>query len=162
EAEVMSEAADDLLLAYPPFGEAKLRRLMELPPRVRLTVGLDSAEALRGLASAAREHGREVGTLVELDLGMRRVRGQTPADAVALARLAGEEGVEYRGVTFYPGHVRAEVGEQGPQLAGLSRSLAAHLDALRAAGLEPDVVSGGSTPTLWRSHEVEGVTEIRP
>ena len=24
------------------------------------------------------------------------------------------------------------------------------------------MVSGGSTPTFWRSHEVPGVTEIRP
>jgi D-serine deaminase-like pyridoxal phosphate-dependent protein len=42
EAEAMATAVDDLLLAYPPFGEAKLRRLMALPPGVRLTVGLDS------------------------------------------------------------------------------------------------------------------------
>src|SRR5690606_8105624 len=54
EAEVMSEAADDILLAYPPLGEQKVRRLMELPEQVRLTVGLDSREALLGLAGAAR------------------------------------------------------------------------------------------------------------
>ena len=31
-------------------------------------------------------------------------------------------------------------------------------DALAAAGLEPEIVSGGTTPTLWRSHEIEGLT----
>ncbi|HLM67772.1 MAG TPA: alanine racemase, partial [Longimicrobium sp.] len=60
EAEVMAGAAGDLLLAYPPIGRAKLDRLMALPEQVRLTVGLDSAEALRGLAEAARAAGRTV------------------------------------------------------------------------------------------------------
>src|SRR6185437_9309173 len=30
------------------------------------------------------------------------------------------------------------------------------------AGLRPRVVSGGSTPTLWQTHEIAGVTEFRP
>src|SRR5260221_14722025 len=30
------------------------------------------------------------------------------------------------------------------------------------AGVAPGIVSGGSTPTLWRTHEMEGVTEFRP
>jgi D-serine deaminase-like pyridoxal phosphate-dependent protein len=163
EAEAMATAVDDLLLAYPPFGEAKLRRLMALPPDVRLTVGLDSVEALRGPARASRGHGRTTGVLVELDVGMRRVGVQSPADAVALAvEAAGEDGLEYRGVMFYPGHIRGPMVEQGPVLAALSAELERFLAALRAAGLEPAVVSGGSTPTLWRSHEVAGLTEIRP
>jgi D-serine deaminase-like pyridoxal phosphate-dependent protein len=163
EAEVMASAVSDILVAYPPFGPGKLGRLMRLPESVRLTVGLDSAEALRGLAEAARAHGRRVGVLIELDLGMHRVGVQTPEDAVALARQAMElEGVEYRGVMFYPGHIRGPVEEQGPQLAVLSRELGHYLSALKAAGLPAEIVSGGSTPTLWRSHEIEGITEIRP
>lgn len=163
EAEVMAPAINDILLAYPPFGPSKLRRLMALPEHVRLTVGLDSAEALRGLAEAGRAVGRRVGVLIELDLGMHRVGVQTPADAVALARQAVEmEGVEYRGVMFYPGHIRERVDEQGPQLAALSRELGHFLAALKAAGLPAKIVSGGSTPTLWRSHEIRGITEVRP
>ena len=163
EAEVMAAVADDLLLAYPPLGERKLARLMALPARVRLTVGLDSPEALDGLAAAAAAAGRTVGVLVELDVGMHRVGVQTPEDAVALATRAAEaEGVEYRGVMLYPGHIRGRVEEQGPELEALSATLGRFLAALEAAGLRPDVVSGGSTPTLWRSHEIRGLTEIRP
>ena len=33
--------------------------------------------------------------------------------------------------------------------------------ALSDAGLRPGVVSGGSTPTLWDSHRLRGVTEVR-
>ncbi|HSP81102.1 MAG TPA: alanine racemase, partial [Myxococcaceae bacterium] len=96
-------------------------------------------------------------------VGMRRVGVTTPEEAVALAReVVAAEGLEYQGVMFYPGHVRMARAEQGPALAEVSRRLGTFLEALRAAGLEPAVVSGGSTPTLWRSHEVAGVNEVRP
>jgi D-serine deaminase-like pyridoxal phosphate-dependent protein len=162
EAEVMSSVAEDVLLAYPPFGASKLARLMALPESVRLTVGLDSAEALRELAGAAREAGRPVEVLVELDLGMGRVGVQTPEGAVALARQAAEAGVAYRGVMFYPGHVREPVDRQGPALQALSGALGRFLEALDRAGLPPATVSGGSTPTFWRSHEIAGMNEVRP
>jgi len=163
EAEVMAPAVDDLLLAYPPVGRAKLDRLMALPARVRLTVGLDSREALRGLAEAARAAGRRVGVLVEFDAGMHRVGVQSPGDAVALAREAAElEMVDYRGVMLYPGHIRSRVAEQDAALRDLSATVRRVADALADAGVPPEVVSGGSTPTFWRSHEIGGLTEVRP
>ncbi|MDY7229100.1 D-TA family PLP-dependent enzyme [Hyalangium rubrum] len=163
EAEVMASVADDIFLAYPPVGTARLARLMRLPPRVRLSVGLDSREALQGLNAAAREAGRKVGVLVELDLGMRRVGVQTPQEALVLARaIQASEALEYRGITFYPGHVRALLGDQDAALKALSTELGEVVGELTRADLRPEVVSGGSTPTLWRSHEVVGLTEIRP
>lgn len=162
EAEVMAAVADDVLLAYPPFGASKLARLMALPGTVRLTVGLDSGEATGELACAARDAGRTVGVLVEVDAGMGRVGVQAPEDAVALARAARDAGLEFRGVMFYPGHVRGRVEEQGPALAEASARLTTFLDALAAAGLPARTVSGGSTPTFRRSHEVAGITEVRP
>jgi D-serine deaminase-like pyridoxal phosphate-dependent protein len=163
EAEVMASVADDIFLAYPPVGAARLARLMRLPRRVRLSVGLDSREALQGLSAAASEAGRTVGVLVELDLGMRRVGVQSAEEAVSLAReIAATEGVEYRGVTFYPGHLRLARIEVSAAMERVSFLLSQFVNALSGAGLRPQVVSGGSTPTLWFSHEVSGLTEIRP
>lgn len=163
EAEVMAAVADDILVAYPPVGRQRLERLLALPERVRLTVALDSAEALAALDLAAHDAGREVGVLVELDLGMRRCGVPTPEAAVALARAAAESrAVAYRGVMFYPGHIREPVDEQGSALQRLNADLARFLDALVAAGLAPSVVSGGSTPAAFASHTIDGLTEIRP
>lgn len=163
EAEVMAQTVDDLLLAYPPIGQGKLRRLMALPERVRLTVGLDSAEALRGLAQAAREAGRRVGVLVEVDAGMGRVGVQSAADAVALARAAvDEDGIDYRGVMIYPGHIRDRVERQEEAIHALSEHVGVVLRALEEARVAAEVVSGGSTPTFWRSHQIAGLTEVRP
>ncbi len=163
EAEVMSDVADDILMAYPPVGTGKIRRLLALPERVTLAVALDSSETLQGLGAAAREHGREIGVLVEADVGMRRVGVGNPTGVVRLAREAAEtDGVRYRGLMLYPGHIRMHVGEQAVSIRRLSERLHAHLERLDRADLWPDVVSGGSTPTFSRSHEIRGLTEVRP
>ena len=163
EAEVMSEVADDVLLAYPAVGSVKARRAAGLPADVRLTVALDSARAADDLADGAREAGRRVSVLVECDMGMRRVGVQTPDDAVALAKhVAGRRELEYAGIAFYPGHIREPVDQQDDALRALEQRLARTLEALRRASLDPRIVSGGSTPTALRTHEIAGVTEMRP
>lgn len=163
EAEVMAEATDDVLVAYPAVGEGRIRRLIALPDTVRLTVALDSPEALEGLSAAASGAGREVGVLVEIDVGMRRCGIPEPGAVVALAReAAAAPGVVYRGILFYPGHIREPVDRQEDGIAALNLALERHLEALGDAGLEPEVVSGGSTPTLWASHRIPAQTEIRP
>lgn len=163
EAEVMSDVTDDVLVAYPMVGATKARRVASLPDHVRLTVALDSPRAADDLAMAAREAGRRVNVVVECDLGMRRVGVQTPQDAVALAKhVAAHRELQYAGITFYPGHIREPVDKQDASLATLGEQLERLLDALRRADLDPAVVSGGSTPTAWRTHQVPGVTEMRP
>ncbi len=162
EAEEMSAVASDILVAYPPVGSGRLRRLASLPPGVRLTVALDSAGAVQGLAAAARTAHRQVGVYVELDFGMRRVGVATAAEAIDLARLVQREpSLEFRGIAFYPGHIRAGVDAQDEAIARLRADVVATREAFARAGIEVPVISGGSTPTAWRAHET-GATEVRP
>ena len=164
EAEVMSAEASDLLLAYPPVGAPRARRLAELPSSVRLTVALDSARAIDDLAEAARAADREVHVYVELDLGMHRVGVPNVDDALALARRVAERApLRFGGIAFYPGHVREHVGApQDEKLARVRSALGAARRRFDEAGLALPAVSGGSTPTMWRTHELPGVTEFRP
>lgn len=162
EAEVMAAVTPDLLLAYPPVGEAKLDRLLALPGHVDVKVALDDHRVLHPLAERAASAGRKVGVLVEADVGLGRVGVQGPEDVVALARAVSDlPNVPFRGVMFYPGHVRMAEAEQAYHLAEVAARLDAILEALDAAGLPAEIVSGGSTPTLWQSHLVPGMTEIR-
>lgn len=163
EAEIMSEVADDVLVMYPPVGEHRATRLAQLAQRVRLTVALDSEVAANDLSRAAVEAGSTVRVLVELDAGMHRVGVQSPADAVGLARrVSALPGLEVAGIAFYPGHVRGPVAEHTPQIAELRRLVGEVGDAFARAGIPLEVVSAGSTPTLWRTHEIDGVNEMRP
>jgi D-serine deaminase-like pyridoxal phosphate-dependent protein len=163
ELEVMQTVCDDLLLAYPPVGAARLERLMKLAPETRLIVAVDSAESLPALAMAARLGRRELEVYVEVDVGMRRV-GVAPADsAVDLARaVADTPSLHFAGITFYPGHVRQPIPEQDAGINQVARDVSRLLEQLHDARLAPRVVSGGSTPLAWRIHEVPGVTEVRP
>jgi D-serine deaminase-like pyridoxal phosphate-dependent protein len=163
EAEVMASVSDDLLVAYPPVGAPRARRLAALPSRVRLTVALDSVQAVDEIAHAAQTGGRTIAVYVELDLGMHRVGVPGVDEALALAaRVKAARGLEFAGLAFYPGHVREPVEEQDPKLRTLGAALARALGRFDDAGMPARVVSGGSTPTLWRTHELPGVTEFRP
>lgn len=163
ELEVMSETSNDLLLAHPPVGAAKLRRVMSLDRNVKLTVAIDSLEAVEPMAEAADAAGRDVGVYVEVDVGMRRVGVATPNEAIAIARrVRALPPLVYRGIAFYPGHVRQHLLRQDEALGKLRDDLAHWTAALGDAGLAPEVVSGGSTPAAWRMHEVTGVNEVRP
>ena len=163
EAQVMSTLTDDLLLAYPVVGVLKIAQVIPLLPKVRLRVALDSEEALLPLAAAAADHGREIGILVEVDAGLRRVGLPDPADAVKLARTAAStRGARFDGIMFYAGHIRGTGPDEDAAMAELATFLDRVVEALEEADLPPAIVSGGTTPTLWRSHELPRLTEIRP
>ena len=163
EAEIMAEVTNDILVAYPPVGAVRAARLAALPAAVRLTVALDSPQAIAEMGRAASDAGRRVSVYVELDLGMHRVGVAGVDEAIALARRVRDEpALDFAGIAFYPGHVREHVGDQDAKLHALGDALADALRRFAAAGVGARVVSGGSTPTLWRTHEIEGVTEFRP
>lgn len=163
EAEVMHGATTDLMLAYPAIGKARIARVAALAATSQLRVMLDSAEAIAALAEAATRAATSIGVIVELDVGMHRTGIATAPDAVALARqVADTPGLQWLGIGCYPGHIRTVSSEDSAELASVGHQLHEAVDALTRAGLPPGVVSGGSTPTLWQSHQIAGLTEVRP
>lgn len=163
EAEVMAGVTQDLLVMYPPVGAHRARRLARVARDVRLTVALDSERAAHDLSKASVDAGVTVRVLVELDAGMHRVGVTSLTDAATLAKkVASLSNLEVAGFAFYPGHIREHVREHRPRLRELSAFVAGARRALEDAGLTGTVVSAGSTPTMWHTHEIDGVTEMRP
>ncbi len=164
EAEVMLDASpDDLLLAYPVIGARKLERLVAVARRTRVTVALDSVEAARQLSSAAAAAGLKIRVLAEIDAGTGRTGVQPGRAILDLARtISGMPGLELVGFAFYPGHIKA-LGEEGfAALEKLSELVEGVKEDFSRDGLPAPVVSGGSTPTLFHSHRIKGMNEIRP
>src|SRR5215467_10960061 len=164
EAEVMLGAEPpDLLVAYPVIGHAKLERLMEVARKTRVTVALDSPFAARQLSDAARAAQISFGVLAEVDVGMGRVGVSPGEELVQLAQgIMRLPRLTFEGITFYPGHIKDNDETGREQLKRLGELIRSMLDDFRRADIPVDVVSGGSTPALFHSHELRGLNEIRP
>ncbi len=163
EAEVMARVTDDLLVAHPPAHPSRIARLCALPAHVNVKVGLDSLDALRPLCRAGAAVGRTFGILVEFDAGLGRTGVVEVDDAVRVAKAAASlPGGRFDGLMFYPGHIRIARRDQAERIARLADRLRDFMDALDDADLPARIVSGGSTPTLWDSHLLPGLTEVRP
>jgi D-serine deaminase-like pyridoxal phosphate-dependent protein len=166
EAEVMADAGfEDILIAYPIWGDAKLARLRALLERAAITVSLDSVEVAEGIARVGTDAGRDVPVLVEVDTGLHRLGRPPGAPTVDLVReLARIDGLDIAGLLTHAGHAyrSTEADELRAAAVAEATDLVETAEACRAAGIELREISVGSTPTARIAATVDGVTEIRP
>ena len=157
EAEVFADAGvEDLLIAHPPVGEPKLRRLQELAGRVRrLAVALDEPELAAALPAA-------VEALWEVDSGLHRLGSEPGQETVrgvrALVSVIGE--ARFRGLLTHGGHAYGGDREQAARDETAALTESAHL--LRQQGIPVRELSVGSTPTAGFAAAGSGLTEMRP
>ena len=143
------------------LGAAKQQRLAALARRTPVTVALDSLAVARELSHCAMANRVAIGVLVEFDAGLGRV-GVAPDQLLPLAtEVARLPGLHVRGIAFYPGHIKDAVAG-APQLECLRQVLVEQESRFRHAGLPLEIISGGSTPTLFHSHQLGPLNEIRP
>ncbi len=156
EAEVFAASGvTDLFIAYPLWlDEGKRRRLAKLAAGARVQVGVDSIESARRLV------GTGASVLIEIDSGH-------PADAGPLARAVSELGLTVDGVFTFPGHGTAHAANATPTDVRIQAArdqetaLAEAAASLRDSGIEPRIVSGGSTPTAALREDGQ-INELRP
>lgn len=164
EARIMSEIADDVLMAYPAVDPVRANQIAELARSKTIRIGIDSTTAANVICDAAQAAGSKVGVLVDLDVGLHRTGVQTPEAALALAQHVSQKpGLRLDGIMFYPGHIGAgSPQQQQPLLAEVTALVAETIAQWSKSGLPASIVSGGSTPTAFQSHLVPQMTEIRP
>ncbi len=165
EAEVLAEAGlGPILVANQVVGALKLARLTALLRRgVDITVAVESEFNVRELARASRAAGVRAAAVIEVDAGMRRCGTAEPAETVRLARLLLEEGIDYRGIMGYEGHMYGQL-EPGLREALIRDALAtvrSHVEALAEAGLPPAIVSTSGTASVPIAAAMPFVTELQ-
>jgi D-serine deaminase-like pyridoxal phosphate-dependent protein len=165
EAEVMAEAgATDIFIANQIVGQQKLERLVALAGRVKLSVGVDSAEVAAPISMAGARAGVRIPVLIEIDSGLKRC-GVLPEAAVDLARYINTlPGISLVGLFTYGGQVYAARSDN--EVAGVAAYECRTMSELASkiapiAGRELKI-SGGSTPTSRHYTAECGLTEIRP
>ena len=163
EAELMAEATDDLLLAYPVVDPYRSRVIADLARHNVVHVAVDTRRAVETLTAAASAAGSFLGVLVDLDVGYHRTGVQNPEAALALAtQIDCTDGLRLDGLFCFPGHITAPPDQQSTELADVDRCLQDVISLWKKHGLAAKIVSGGSTPTATQSHLVSALTEIRP
>lgn len=179
---------DDMVVAYPtiqPSDLALMAQMTRVGKKVMLMV--DHLAHLRALSQAGQKAGVEILACLEVDmayrplgtgavhLGLRRSPLRTPAETLALARAAkGLPNVRINSIMGYEGHIagtaddapgkrlnnalmrfvkRQSINEFSPRRDEIVK-------ALRAKGVELEIVNGGGSGSLVSTLQDPLVTEV--
>ncbi len=163
EAQVMAEAAPEILMAYPPVTQPRCEQLALLAQRTGVLVAVDSLLAAERLDQAALQAGSRIGMLVDIDIGYGRTGVTSDDAALHLGRAIDRLGsLDLRGVMIYSGHITGPADQQIPAMQQLQERLEGLAHRWDENGLSREIISSGSTPSAVFSHHVPLLTEIRP
>jgi D-serine deaminase-like pyridoxal phosphate-dependent protein len=161
EAEVLAGArVEDLFIAYPVWAVGpKAARLAALVERTPLAVGIDSVAGAERLAAAVAGNRDRLRILIEIDSGLART-GVSATTAGPVASAAAGLGLDVVGAFTHAGHSYAGPDAVGDASHDEVASLESAAESLREVGIEPRVLSAGSTPTALSS-ATRQVNEMR-
>ena len=163
EAERVGPAAPEVLVAYPALG-ARAGAVARLAGERPTLIALDSVTAVRSLQAALAASGRRAipweclwnstSGCAGAACRTRPRRRRSPGRAGTAPCTAASCSIPATSASAWRSRTRSS-RRWRPRSRRRSSGWA-------TTGLAPEIVSGGSTPTAFRSHEVPHQTEIRP
>jgi len=166
EAEVMADAGiKDIFIANQIVTMTKLKRLTALSEKVNISVGLDSRAGAKILSDVFSAAGKTIDYVIEIDSGLNRCGVSPGLPAVELFNAIKHlSGLRFKGIFTHAGQVYgkqtlAEVMEVSKLE---SETMVETRNCFKDVGVQPEVVSVGSTPTMRVWEGYAGVNEIRP
>ena len=154
EAEAFARGGiKDILVSNQVRDPLKIDRLARLPKYdARVSVCVDDIANVAELSAAAQRHGTVLECLVEIDCGAGRCGVTTSEAAVAIAKaIDAAQALKFGGVQAYQGAMQ-HLERYEDRKAKLDIAIAqvkTVVAALEAAGLKPEIVSGGGTGSYY-------------
>lgn len=154
EAEVFARGGiKDILVSNQVRDPLKIDRLARLPHYgARIIVCVDDIANVTDLSAAAQKHGTTLDCFVEIDCGAGRCGVTTAPAVVAIAKaIAAAPGLNFTGIQAYQGSMQ-HLDKYEDRKAKLDAAIAQvkeAVTALKAEGLEPELVSGGGTGSYY-------------
>jgi 3-hydroxy-D-aspartate aldolase len=154
EAEVFARGGiKDVLVSNQVRDPAKIDRLARLPKLgARTIVCVDMLDNVADLSAAAVKHGTTIECLVEIDCGAGRCGVKTTPEVVALAKaIDAALGLQFTGIQAYQGAMQ-HMDSYADRKAKIEVAVAMvkdAVDALKAEGLDCDIVGGGGTGSYY-------------
>ena len=166
EAEVMADAGiKDIFIANQIVTPAKLKRLAALSEKVTISVGLDSVAGAKILSDVFSAAGKKIDYVIEIDSGLNRCGVPPGLPAVELFNAIKHlSGLRFKGIFTHAGQVYGkQTLEDVMEVSKLeSETMVETRNCFKDVGVQPGVVSVGSTPTMRVWEGRAGVNEIRP
>ena len=143
----------DVLVSNQVRDPAKIDRLARLPLLgARAICCVDDIDNVAELAAAAERHGTTIECLVEIDCGAGRCGVTTTPAVLEIARaIAKAPGLKFSGIQAYQGAMQ-HLDKYEDRKAKIDIAVAMvkdAVDALKAEGLECDIVGGGGTGSYY-------------
>ncbi len=154
EAEVFVRGGiQDVLISNQVRDPLKIDRLARLPKQgAKIIVCIDDLDNVAELSAATQKHGTSLDCFVEIDCGAGRCGVVTSPAVVALAEaIDAAPGLRFAGIQAYQGAMQ-HIDKYEDRKLKLEVAIAQVKDAveaLKSAGLEPELVSGGGTGSYY-------------
>jgi 3-hydroxy-D-aspartate aldolase len=154
EAEVFARGGiTDVLVSNQVRDAAKIDRLARLPLLgARTLCCVDDIANVADLSEAATRHGTQIECLVEIDCGAGRCGVTTTEAVVEIARaIDAAPGLRFAGLQAYQGAMQHldDYAERQAKIDVAVAMVREAVEALKAEGLECDIVGGGGTGSYY-------------
>ncbi len=154
EAEVFAQGGiKEILVSNQVRDAAKIDRLATLPKYgANIIVCVDDVANIADLSAGAVKHGTELGVFVEIDCGAGRCGVTTTPAVVEIAKAAAAApNLKFVGIQAYQGAMQHmdSFEDRKAKLDAAIAQVSDAVEALKAEGLEPELVSGGGTGSYY-------------
>ena len=154
EAEAFARGGiNDVLVSNQVRDPQKIDRLARMPKLGARTICcVDDIDNVADLSEAAQRHGTEIECLVEIDCGAGRCGVTTTSEVVAIATaIDAASGLKFGGIQAYQGAMQHldDYEERKTKIDVAVGMVKDAVDALKAEGLECDIVGGGGTGSYY-------------
>jgi D-serine deaminase-like pyridoxal phosphate-dependent protein len=164
EAEILvTHGVRSILIANEIAGEGKINWFADLSRHADIMVAVDDERVVSDMACIARKRGTQLSVVVDVNVGLNRCGVQPGEAARRLAKSAVANGLRFRGVMGYEGHLQAlPPSEERDELVRIvGRSLVESKTLIESEGIPAQIVSTGGTGTHMVGGAYPGVTEIQ-
>jgi D-serine deaminase-like pyridoxal phosphate-dependent protein len=154
-----------LLLATPTAGDVTARRIWRAAEGLPVIVAIDHIDRVSELVAACPDRGRRLGAVIDVDVVDTRTGVTSVVSALGIAdEIANTDSIELLGVQGYAGalqHVPGRSTRRDATTRATDR-LREVVEALRSAGHDVTIVTGGGTGTSGIDLQIGLLTELQP
>jgi D-serine deaminase-like pyridoxal phosphate-dependent protein len=160
---------EDLLIAYPPVGAHRIARLIEVAAKKPLLLSVDSPAQVVALGEALGNVDFSIKLLIEIDTGAKRCGINSVEQAQSIIEaIAKYPALVLKGAMLYNGHLWGERANSDATFIEINamwepiyQVILEGMRNLKSSAGEDILVSSASTPSLFNSHKIAHVNEIR-